>query len=119
MRVLWLATTCSLAALVFVPGARASARGCGDVPAIGTRFRVYVIEGLVGCATARNVVAHVLTHGHPSQGSPGRSPLGWSCAWGFGYYHGERSRSGRAGPLCTHGHLIVEALQAGYTLVAQ
>lgn len=118
MRALWLATSCAIAALALTPDARASARGWGSLPATGTRFHVYVLAGPVGCMTARNVVAYVLTHGRPSQGSPGRSPRGWSCAWGFGYYHGERFRSGRAGSLCTHRRLTVQGVQASYTLVA-
>jgi hypothetical protein len=116
MRALWFATSCAIAALTLTTDARASSRACGSVPAIGTSFRVYVLDGRVGCTTARSVVAYVLTHGRPSQGSPGRSPRGWSCAWGFGFYHGERFRSGRAGPLCTSGRLAVQGLQAGYTL---
>jgi len=117
-RALWLATSCTIAALALTADARASARGCGSVPAIGTSFHVYVLDGRVGCRAARKVVAYVLTHGRPSQGSPGSSPRGWSCAWGFGYFHGERFRSGRAGPLCTHGRLIVQGLEAGYTIAA-
>jgi hypothetical protein len=118
MRALWLATSCMIAALTLTADARASIRDCGRVPAIGTSFHVYVLDGRVGCTMARDIVAYVLTHGRPSQGSPGRSPRGWSCAWGFGYVHGERFRSGRAGPLCTHGRLTVQGLQAGYMLVA-
>jgi hypothetical protein len=118
MGALWLATSCTIVALALTTDARASARGCGSVPAIGTSFHVYVLDARVGCTTARGVVVYVLTHGRPSQGSPGRSPRGWSCAWGFGYYHGERFRSGRAGPLCSHGRLVVQGLQAGYTLSA-
>jgi hypothetical protein len=119
VRTLWLATSCTIVALALTADAEASGRGCGSVPAIDTRFHVYVIDGPVGCTTARNVVAFVLTHGRPTQGSPGRSPRGWSCSWGFGYYHGERFRSGRAGPLCTRGRLTVQGLQVGYTLVAR
>jgi hypothetical protein len=86
------------------------------VRALGTTFRVDVLEGHVRCGIARRVIAYVLTHGKPTQGSPGTSPSGWECGYGYGFYHGNHERSGRAGPDCSSGSKDVQGTQAGYTL---
>jgi hypothetical protein len=61
-------------------------------------------EQLRGSAEARRVIEYVLSHGHPSQGSPGTAPRGWSCGYGFGYEHGDSGETETAGPNCSRGH---------------
>jgi hypothetical protein len=93
-----------------------SVTGCGKVRGLGTTFTVEVLQGRVSCATARHVIEYVLTHGKPTQGSPGKSPPGWQCGYGYGFYHGNHEQSARAGPSCSNGSRIVQGTQAGYTL---
>ena len=88
---------------------------CGTVRGEGTTFRVDVIGGTVACSSARRVISYVLSHGPVTMGAPGSSPPGWSCGWGYGYYHGNHEQSGRAGPLCVSGRRTVQGTQAGYT----
>jgi hypothetical protein len=78
-------------------------------------FTIYVLKGRMSCATARNVIEYVLTHGTPRQGAPGTSPPGWQCGYGYGYLHGDHYESGRPGPNCSRGHDEVQGTQAGYT----
>jgi len=87
---------------------------CGRVRGLGTSFSVAVLQGHVRCTTARRVIEYVLTHGKPTQGSPGRSPSGWQCGYGYGFYHGHHEQSGRAGPNCSSGSTDVQGTQAGY-----
>jgi hypothetical protein len=91
-------------------------QNCGRVRALGTSFSVAVLEGHIRCRTARRVIEYVLTHGKPTQGSPGKSPSGWQCGYGYGFYHGNHEQSGRAGPDCSSGPTNVQGTQAGYTL---
>lgn len=88
---------------------------CGHVSSKHGRYKVEVLRGEVGCGTARYVIHYVLTHGPATQGAPGKSPPHWSCAWGFGYYHGKRSQTGRSGPICSHGKDEVEGTGPGFT----
>jgi hypothetical protein len=97
-----------VAHLALTPTAR-----CGRVRGLGTTFAVDVLQGHVSCSTARHVIKFVLTHGHPTQGSPGKSPPGWQCGYGYGFYHGNRRQGGRAGPSCSRGSRIVQGTQAG------
>jgi hypothetical protein len=90
-------------------------RSCGVVDGRGSAYHVNIFDGRVSCARARAVIQYVLTHGHPTQGSPGKSPSGWSCGYGYGLYHGNHSQSGRAGPNCSRGGNDVQGTQTGYT----
>lgn len=92
---------------------------CGHVRGEGTTFRVDVFRGAISCPTARGVIRYVLTHGSPTQASPGVAPRGWSCGYGYGFYHGHHNQSGRVGPICTRRQDIIQATQAGYTLPAE
>jgi hypothetical protein len=73
-----------------------------------------VVAGRLGCSTARYVIGYVLSHGVPTQGSPGSSPRGWTCGYGYGYYHGHRQQYARAGPECSSKRRVVQGTQAGY-----
>ena len=130
-RCLFIAAVVSAVYLMALDGSLEAARGgagaavahvssapktCGRVRALGTTFNVDVLAGRVRCQIARRVIDYVLTHGKPTQGSPGTSPLGWLCGYGYGFYHGHHEQSGRAGPSCRSGSKIVQGTQDGYTL---
>jgi hypothetical protein len=124
-RLLLMIAVVSLACVATVGAVSAQAVGkaavvpkqsCGRVRALGTSFSVAVLEGHVRCTTARRVIEYVLTHGKPTQGSPGRSPSGWQCGYGYGFYHRNHEQSGRAGPNCSSGSTNVQGTQADYTL---
>jgi hypothetical protein len=94
------AAMCTLAAASSSVPAGAEAalpKRCGEVHARGVDWRVRA--GDVGCRKARRVIRFVLTHGQPTQGSPGRAPAGWRCAYGYG--RAPDGRTGRAGPKCS------------------
>jgi hypothetical protein len=97
-------------------GHQAAVTACRRVRGLGTTFSVDVLHGRVNCATARHVIEYVLTHGKRTQGSPGKSPPGWQCGYGYGFYHGNHEQSGRAGPSCSSGSRIVQGTEAGYSL---
>jgi hypothetical protein len=95
-----------LAALVArALGARYSAASCGRVRAGGGDFYVRVARGRIGCVRALGVIHHVLTHGPPRQGEPGRAPRGWTC--GYAYGRTEDGDVARAGPSCSRGSTTV------------
>ncbi len=88
---------------------------CGEVLAHRFRFRVDVVSGRAPCPVARRVITYVLTHGAPTQGSPGKDPAGWVCGYAHGYYHGGHARLGRSGPSCVSRGRTVKGTEAGYT----
>lgn len=73
-------------------------RSCGKVKGKGYSLKVRAER--VSCRTARRVVRYVSTHGEPTQGTPGKAPKGWHCAWTYGE---SRYGIGRAGPACGSG----------------
>lgn len=81
---------------------------CGTFRARSLRYRYAIVGGKPSCVTARRVLRYVLTHGKPEQGSPGRSPAGWIC--GYGYGRAANGDSVRAGPNCQRGRAMVEAI---------
>lgn len=87
----------------------AEAERCGHVKPEGTKYLVTARH--VDCDKARSVVNYVLTHGEPTQGSPGIPPPGWSCGWSYGTHNGEPSR---AGPACEKGRKRAFGYQEGW-----
>jgi hypothetical protein len=90
-------------------------RSCGRIHSRYGPFLVYVKQGRVSCASARSVIAYVTSHGTPTQGTPGTSPRGWNCYFGYGYYHHHHDQLGRAGPECKRAAKIVEGVDPAYT----
>lgn len=117
---LWMVSAFVAVAFLLVPlgpgelASRADAASrCGSVKVKKTRYRVFG-RGKVSCAKARFVIKFVLTHGKPTQGSPGRAPKGWSCGYGFGKKKGEIAR---AGPTCERRGgvgTLVKGLEPGF-----
>jgi hypothetical protein len=89
-------------------------RSCGRVDSRYGPLVVYVKSGRVSCRKARSVIRYVTSHGTPTQGTPGKSPRGWSCFYGYGYYHGDHQRLGRAGPECQRGKKMVAGVDPSW-----
>jgi hypothetical protein len=100
------------------PALHAAAHWCGHVKSDSKRgsqrFRVRVERGHFACRRARGVIRYVLNHGTPAQGSPGRHPRGWACAWGYGEYHHNPDQGGRSGPSCSRGKVTVAGYAPGF-----
>jgi hypothetical protein len=76
---------------------------------------VYVVAGPSSCSEAKSVIRYVSSHGTPTQGSLGKSPRGWMCGYGYGYYRGNRQREGRDGPECSRRSTVVAGVDPAYT----
>jgi len=92
----------------------AAYRMCGRISSRYGPFAVYIKRGRVSCSQARSVIKYVTSHGMPTQGTPGTSPRGWNCDYGYGRYRGN-PRIARAGPECISGARTVEGVGPGWT----
>lgn len=106
------ACVCAVVALVAAaPAPAAPPQRCGSVQADGATFKVRASNNL-GCNAARRVVRFVLTHGQPTQGSPGTAPAGWSCGYSFGT--SSAGLTARTGPACEMGSKLANGYEKGF-----
>ena len=106
--------SCMSLAIASPVGRSARYPSCGRVHSRYGALVVYVKSGHVSCRKARSVIRYVTSHGQPTQGRPGKSPRGWNCFYGYGYYHGDHRRLGRAGPECQSATKTVEGVDPNY-----